>query len=221
MSSVSNLGATRVSACVSAIGAGSVGGGGGGGGIINTWNPADKSASMVLSNGNLSATSGIANYVGARGTTSLTSGKAYFEVTWTGGGLSGLSGCGLATATASFGGGLSTPGVVAADLSGNIWANGASGVGPNPGLASGDKICVAIDFGNHNIWFRTNGLNWNGSGTANPSTNTGGLSISGQIGGAAAFPYVISANTVTTGTGNFGATSFTQVVPSGFSSWNR
>jgi hypothetical protein len=187
---------------------------------IVTWNPSDKSANMVLSNGNLSATSAIANYVGARGTNGLTSGKAYFETTWTGSGFTGFSGIGLATAAAAVGGGVSAGGVVAADITGNIWTNGASGVGPIAGLASGDRICVAVDFGNHNIWFRTNGGNWNGSGTANPSTNTGGLSISGQIGGAAAFPYIASGNTVTTGTANFGATAFAQAVPSGFSSWN-
>jgi len=43
----------------------------------------------------------------------------------------------------------------------------------------GDSVDMAIDFDNREIWFRRNQTgNWNNSGTANPSTNTDGFSLS-------------------------------------------
>ena len=84
--------------------------------------------------------------------------------------------------------------------------------------AQGDTIALAVDVTNRLIWFRvvsgTPGL-WNGDGTANPATGVNGISlISGSL-----IPYVV------TGTGagnaftaNFGGSAFTGTVPSGFTS---
>src|SRR5262245_19576323 len=66
-------------------------------------------------------------------------------------------------------------------LSGNIYTNNVGGTPAASlgGLASGDVINIAIDLGARRAWFRKNGTgNWNGSGTADPVTNTGGLTIS-------------------------------------------
>jgi hypothetical protein len=50
----------------------------------STWNPSDKGANVVLSNGDLSATySGSGNYQSVRGTRGNTAGKRYFEYTAT------------------------------------------------------------------------------------------------------------------------------------------
>lgn len=46
-----------------------------------TWNPADKHASIALSNGNLTATGSTPEYRSIRATTSKTAGKWYWEVT--------------------------------------------------------------------------------------------------------------------------------------------
>jgi hypothetical protein len=53
-------------------------------GSATTWNPSDKNSSVTLSNGNLTYTSSAAgSYVAVRATNSLSSGKAYYEFTWT------------------------------------------------------------------------------------------------------------------------------------------
>ena len=94
-------------------------------------------------------------------------------------------------------------------------------------LPAGTVVGIAVDFTNHLIWFRmAPSGNWNGSGTANPATGVGGITFStgamvpfvtfGGSGGAAG-------NVITA---NFGASSFTGTVPSGFYSgwpdiWNH
>lgn len=47
-------------------------------------------------------------------------------------------------------------------------------------IRHGGIVGIAIDLTDNEIWFRqTGGNNWNNSGTANPTTNVGGYSISG------------------------------------------
>lgn len=66
------------------------------------------------------------------------------------------------------------------------------------------------------IWFRQNNGNWNNSGTANPTTNTGGYPLTGLQ--SAMIPFGIADNNGITF--NFGASSFAHTVPSGFvSGW--
>ncbi len=51
----------------------------------STWNPLDKNANLALSNGNLTATSGVNNnYKSIRSTVSVTSGKWYWEYVFAG-----------------------------------------------------------------------------------------------------------------------------------------
>src|SRR5262245_9189902 len=49
-------------------------------GAVTTWNPSDKTANITLSNGNLTAQNTDGTNSAARGTTSKSSGKHYFEV---------------------------------------------------------------------------------------------------------------------------------------------
>jgi hypothetical protein len=63
------------------------------------------------------------------------------------------------------------------------------------------------------FWLRANGGNWNGDPTANPATGTGGYSF-GAAAGQLFVPFASLAPASLTA--NFGASSFTDTVPSGF-----
>lgn len=181
-------------------------------------------ASVTLSGGDLVATNS--------GTTSTnqgamvpvasgkTSGKYYFENTFTtlvAGNNIGI-GIGDPASTYSNMGNSATTGVVAYKT-GTVWANGsASGVVFSV-WATSQTMGLAVDLDNRSFWVRNAPSgNWNNSGTANPATNTGGISIPagtmvpfitfGGTGGVA--NNILSAN--------FGASSFTGAVPSGFTS---
>jgi hypothetical protein len=192
-------------------------------GGVATWNPSDKSTSATLSNGNLTMTSS-GGAQGARSTISRTSGKLYFEVTFTctAIGSATSSGCGIAASTATLTS-LWAGTVAWCQLSnGHIWINNVDqGAGSAIGTpASGNTFCVAVDFTNLKIWFRLNNGNWNNSGSANPSTNVGGISIS-LFSGVAAFVSgsVQGIANFVTDTINCGSSAFSYPVPSGYSSW--
>jgi hypothetical protein len=87
-------------------------------------------------------------------------------------------------------------------------------------LTAGDVVCLAIDHPNQRLWFRKNGGNWNNSGTANPATNIGGFNISAVFTATNTFALVTFASTGLNHTANFGAATFAQTMPSGFSAWN-
>jgi hypothetical protein len=184
----------------------------------STWNPSDKSANVALSNGNLTAQGTTTSDGGVRSTAPATPSKFYFEIVWSSNAGGGDTGCGVATSTAVLSSiGVSAVGAALVFVSGNIYVNG-SNVGSIAMGSAPFTICVAVDLVNSRIWFRSGSGNWNNSGTANPSTNTGGLNI------AALFPtnpayavMAVNGSTVPTYTANFGGTTFAQTVPSGFS----
>jgi hypothetical protein len=79
-------------------------------------------------------------------------------------------------------------------------------------------ICVALDATAKLIWFRLGAAgNWNNLAGRDPATGAGGVSIPNLGGSVPAYPAVLfgGADTITA---NFGATGFTGVVPSGFTS---
>ena len=189
--------------------------------IWATWDPATVS-NVTLSGGNLIATN--TGKVPANQGASVaaanakTIGKYYFEATFitiTGGANLGV---GIGTTVSSY------PNLGASATTGNngfqtgaIWANGAN-TGISVGAYSNTQIAgVSVDLTNRKIWFRHSPSgNWNNSGTANPATNTGGITIpAGTM-----VPFVTfggsggNANNVVTG--NFGASAFSGAVPSGF-----
>jgi hypothetical protein len=128
-----------------------------------------------------------------------------------------LAGYGLASINfSSFGSG-NTTGATTVAKAGNINVNNANPTG-NPSLgvrANGDIIGVAIDIAAKLIWFRVAPSgNWNGSGTANPVTGTGGVDITSIVTGPL-YP-IEGINGVGAITANFGASAFTGAVPSGF-----
>jgi hypothetical protein len=78
---------------------------------------------------------------------------------------------------------------------------------------------MAIDLVNSKGWFRINGGNWDGSGTDNPATNTGGINIATLFPTNAAYALFCANNNAAGVTANFGTSAFSFTVPSGFSAW--
>jgi hypothetical protein len=187
-----------------------------------TWSASDKASNVVLSNGNLTVGANSITAGAVRSVASKVSGKWYFETTWTNPtGGAGSNGVGIATATAPLsGGGASLPGNGTGGcvvfVGGNVFFNGVvSGVNIGA-VANGQTTCVAIDLVNSSIWFRINGGIWNNSGTANPASNIGGISILTLFPGNPAFAVVTTNGTVPSCVANFGMSAFTQAVPAGF-----
>lgn len=183
-----------------------------------TWNPADKDGAITLSGGNLVATKGGTTAWGSgRATASLTTASKWFfslqMTTVASYAIIGIANSAFSV-SGSFLGASGSNSIGYQSSTGGITING-SVVATMPTFGSGDVIDCAIDLVNSKIWFRKNGGNWNNSASANPATNAGGVSLSGLNSG----PYypafsqyysdVLSAN--------FGATTFTYAVPSGFS----
>jgi hypothetical protein len=187
--------------------------GGSGYGTLDT----ATASNVTLSNGNLTVTSTgtTANEQGARVAATKTTGKYYFEATIVAGGSFGVAVCTAASTYTNLNQSGATTGVVMFCFNGQIWSAGANSGSSLGGRSVGDKISVAVDLDNRTIWFRVAPSgNWNGSGTADPATNVGGVTIP-----AGAMLPAFCFNTATTsGTGNFGATAFTGTVPSGFTS---
>jgi hypothetical protein len=177
-----------------------------------TWSATDKTASVTLSLANLRAT--IAGGPGgARGVDALTTGKNYWENTYTTLNTNSIA-CGIALSSGS----LTTPAAGIAYVqrsTGNIIINGST-TGSTLGIIGAAAVIgIAVDFTAHLIWFRIAPAgNWNGSGTAAPGTGVGGLNTS-TISSGPLYPYMCGAAGDVL-TANFGDTAFSGAVPAGF-----
>jgi hypothetical protein len=187
-----------------------------------TWDAATVTA-VTLSAGDLVATNTgtTSTSQGARGATTAgkTTGKYYFEVTWSAINQSGGNyGIGIGTTASTYAnmGNGGTTGDVCY-RGGSVWSNGASISVGSGAWTVGQVAGVAVDLTNRRIWFRLSPSGvWNGNGANNPATNVGGFVIPagtmvpfctfGGTGGVA--------NNVLTA--NFGASAFTGAVPSGY-----
>jgi hypothetical protein len=179
-----------------------------------TFNPADL-LNVTLSGGNLTATG--TGQGGVRTITSISSGKYYWEFTL--GTISNANtGVGFGTAAANLANCGPTPvRVVLMYNNGDIYIDNGGTVYHLGARSAGDVIGVAVDVTAQLVWFRVAPSgNWNSSGTANPATGTGGISINTVNLSAALFPLVAPGASGNGATGNFGASSFTGSVPSGF-----
>lgn len=180
-----------------------------------TLNPDDKTANITLSGSNLVATASTSSNGGVRAADAQTSGKYYFEITWTatGGSDTGVGFCDDSCDLNAIGSSAVRAAIVF--NSGNFYVNGSNLVSIGA-PSTGTVTCIAVDLGAQLIWARQGSGNWNDSGTANPATGTGGESISALSGNF--FPAISLGSTSAELTANFGATSFAQTVPSGFTS---
>jgi len=183
-----------------------------------TLNPADKGSHVALSNFNLTAGMTAAFNEGVRSTTAKSSGKFYFEVTWTVASTVAAAGPVLLRSTDPLNTGLGT-GLSVGCSDGQIRFYGGNQGTPLGAIGTG-TVCFAIDLVNARAWARLNGGNWNGSGTADPASNVGGINTSGLFPTSPAYAGILLGDTSGSATINFGAAAFAQTVPSGFLSWN-
>jgi hypothetical protein len=181
-----------------------------------TWNSSDNGG-LALSNGNLTLT-GTPFLRAIRAKGPFTTGKLYLESLISARDANWLLGFGDATTSLTAGVGLSGNSVAYSASTGHITK---SPIGSQIGQASigsvGQTACVAFDFAARLLWVRVNAGNWNNSGTANPATGVGGLAPS--IGTNPLFPMFSGLTSADSTTTNFGATAFTQTVPSGFTGY--
>lgn len=184
--------------------------------------PAKKGSPITLSSNNTVGTwtasqSTVLSLIGA------TSGKLYFEVTFTSGTSSGNAAVGVGPSSEPLTGkqigynDAVTGSVGCFQSSGNVYKDGSSSsIGSaSPFSSAGNTICVAVDASNRLIWFKTGAGNWNGNASNNPATGVGGFAISG----AGAIYAAIGTDSAAVFTANFGGSAFAQTAPSGFSSW--
>lgn len=197
-----------------------------------TFDPSNKGTIFTLSGGNLIATQNLISNTGqaalARSITSHSSGKYYNEFTPSGGVWSQIytASFGITNATSSLNVklGADTNSGVLYQGDGSTYTffiNNAS-VGPvQPQWFSGNVLGMASDFTNLLWWYRIGAGNWNNSGTANPATGAGGLSLSTLAAG----PYYAAVAVIDTGspglvwTANFGGSAYANTAPAGFGNW--
>jgi hypothetical protein len=191
-----------------------------------TFDPSHSAIFVTFSSGNLVATSTVSDsnspIFALKG---VASGKYYWELVFT-------------TSNTHPGGGLGNTG--SSDIhgdwlgkyadtlgwynDGSLWNNTTNvGTWATYTLPGTVRLCYALDVPNNKVWGRvgTTG-NWNNSGTANPATNTGGLTIPADIvSNLATFPIVPAAMLYDltgpdTVTGVFASASWAGAAPSGF-----
>jgi len=191
--------------------------------VTTSLNPSDKSASITLSNNNLTwqSTGAAVTYFDARSVDTV-SGKVYFEwvVNNRTPGQEALA-VGIATTSASL---TSFPGNTTDSWgyyseAGTVWFNNAVVTTIGLGNYVGAVICTAWDDDNKLIWIKVDGGNWNNSSTANPATGTGGISVSGLLGSAGARKVIVTSanpNRADQGTLRFTAGTWTYEPPVGF-----
>lgn len=182
--------------------------------LTSVWNPRAKGAIVTLAGSNLVAsnvTTDEANTTRIRATAYAATGRKFFSVTDDAAVTYVM--IGLTNKTATF------------DFfqcfywrSGGVYINGSgTPVATLATYTSGDIIDVAVNLDARLVWFRKNGGNWNGSGTANPATGVEGLDISAVTGNI--YPSAILYSINSQVTANFGGSAYTHAAPSGFSNF--
>lgn len=178
-----------------------------------TWNPLDKSANITLSNGNLTAT-GSGSWSSVRSTVSKTSGKYYCEIIPNNSSSGEYVIIGICDSTMSLttftGNTAYSWGWWGHQTSHRYYHNSSYTETGVPSFTNNDVLQIAFDIGSNKLWFGKNGT-WNGSG--NPATGENpiysDLDSSSYFVSASLYG---SANVLV----NFGASSFTYTLPSGF-----
>ena len=134
------------------------------------FNPSDKHSSLTISDGNLKVQASTTQWELARSTFFLSSGKYYWEFTWTGS-VTSSSGyqMGLKTPESTLSAAAAQAGSYAFQYTTIYLTNGTqNSVVISPGsTTSGDTVMFAYDADAGKMWIGVNGT-WNGSG--NPST---------------------------------------------------
>ncbi len=183
-----------------------------------TWNPADKTTNVTLSNGDLTANrnGGGSTWQGVRATTSESTGKFYVEFTVDVLNGSSHSRVGVldGSSTLQDGPGESATGWDVKN-NGTKENNGVQGGGYGTAWSASDVIMMAVDLTNSKIWWGKNGT-WFSSGDPAVGTNPGFTNLSGAV-----YPVFAGfVNQNNTYTANFGASDFVHTAPTGFLAWD-
>ena len=180
-----------------------------------TWSTSDYSGSAAFSNGDLTVTNSGGGEARGRATLSRSTGKYHFEgVCDTGGNPVGL-GLSLSSFSAYFGDGTTSVGYYGQN--GEVSFN-STALATISTYTTGDVIAVEVDLDNDLIWFAKNAGDWNGSGTADPATGTGGLSYAAMSAGSLYPTWYMGAASAAY-TLRVTSAAFTRSVSSGFSEW--
>jgi hypothetical protein len=192
--------------------------GGGGGPVFDyaIWDAATAGANISLSNGNLTATRAAGSaWQSVRATKGKSSGKWYWEYTFTGVANEIIMGAGDSALSASnfVGSSSQSTGFQAATSFVDVLKyRSATFTGTGAGLwVAGDVIMFALNMDNNKIWFGKNGT-WLGAGSPNPATDTA-PAFTGVNGTQYAATSMFAARAVTA---NFGASAFAHTPPAGF-----
>jgi hypothetical protein len=185
-----------------------------------TWNPADTSADIALSGGNLVATRNAGGgWRSSRATQSKNAGKWYFELSRTAGSDKAQSIYGLMTAASGLseypGQVISSAGAQALNtVDVNLYTNGFAGTfGGQSDVPIGGGFQIAVDMGTRKVWVKTFGAaGWIGGG--DPAAGTSQTFL--LTGTDPIFPAIGHNLAGVEVTANFGASAFTGTVPSGF-----
>ena len=149
-----------------------------------------KVGTNTLSNDNKTVTQAGANNFNAFGKTGR-DGKFVFTMLRTFGGTAANNGVGVGNASAltgasqSIGGDTNSIGYYA---DGTVYANTNTVVATIASWATGTTITVAVDTDAQLIWFKPGAGNWNNSGSADPATGAGGISLVNGGGSGTVFP---------------------------------
>lgn len=192
--------------------------------VTGTFSPTDKEAGLAITGGNLTMGipgGGSSGWAGVRSTTSHATGKWCEE--WDDTAQGGNWTVGIADATLV----LSNGNYIGSSPKSWGWYDGTNTVFNNGGgvpaitatwPSVGTKKIACFDLDNSKGWYKDNAGLWNGGaiGAQNPATATGGFPITPSTTYFAAAGANINGPTLTM---NFGATTFTNTVPAGFSPW--
>lgn len=178
-----------------------------------TWNPADCSPHIVLSNGNTTATkSPTGDYSGVRGNVSYSTGLRYFEATVPSGG-EGSAGLALATAD------LEAPLGYNSDLGIGLYGGGSIYIGSSSYGASGSfgdtRVGFLIDLTARKLWVKNDSGAWAFGG--DPNSSGTGIDISLLSG--ALFPMMTGYYTDDTSTLYSNPETITLGLPAGAVLW--
>ena len=174
-------------------------------------NPYDAEANISLSNGNLTAT-GLAtvSHSSVRGTTGVSSGKYYWEVTLN-------SGTAVEVLLSDLTGDLSTDNnahVLNYNTSGGVFFNGS--LGSMAPFTTGNTVCVGLDATNGLIAFKVGNGNWNNNVANNPATGAFSIFATGKFSaGTVIYPGIQVNNAASSASIKFSGFSFS--VPTGYS----
>jgi hypothetical protein len=178
---------------------------------FSSWNPADKDATITLSNFDLSASFSFAGPRSLKAVGAKATGKWYWEILIDSS-TSGSEIFGVANSSAPNSGDGSGLGQ---DTNGWGWRQNAQlrygGVigSYGAGFSGGDVIGVAVDLDAGKMWFSVNGV-WAGSGDPETAANPAFATLTGSLMPSA------SGATANIHVANFGGSAFAYTVPTGF-----